>query len=372
MESSTTTTRFPRDGFLDEVEFHPHVEIADQLCRLQKRASDVVVAHEGVLVGNPKLLRKTERRVVAGIRHRHDDVGLDGMQPGKLPSHPAAHTVDADVVDEAVRTRKIDILEHAERPLFLVERELRADAVLVDDDDFARLDLADKLGVNEIECARFARQNVSAVELAERERTESERIADADDLPLAHHHERERALDFAERREHAARAAWLREQVENDLAIDGRLENGAVLFEFVAQEGGVDQVAIVADGKLAARAIHHERLRVFDVARAGRRIPHVADGAVALESLQIGGRKHLRHQPHVLARDELTVRTVRGDDARALLSAMLQGEKAVIGQHRNIWMSEHGENAALVFGFVGIVHSQFSVIASRMEKYHAL
>ena len=62
---------------------------------------------------------------------------------------------DIDAADDAVRPREIDILEHAKRRLLIRERPLRAQAVFVDDEHFAGLDLANELGVNEIERARF-------------------------------------------------------------------------------------------------------------------------------------------------------------------------------------------------------------------------
>ena len=124
------------------------------------------------------------------------------------------------------------------------ERELGADAVFVDDDDFARLDLADELRVDEVERAGLAGEDVGAVELAERERAEAERIAHADDLALAHHHEREGALDLAQRGEDAAGAGRLREEVQDDFAVDGGLENGAALFEFVAQDAALTRLPL--------------------------------------------------------------------------------------------------------------------------------
>ena len=45
-------------------------------------------------------------------------------------------------------------------------------------------------------------------------------------------------------------------EVEDDLAIDGGLENGALGLELVAQHGGIGEVAIVGDGDLAPGAIH--------------------------------------------------------------------------------------------------------------------
>ncbi len=49
------------------------------------------------------------------------------------------------------------------------------------------------------------------------------------------------------------------------------------------------------------------------------------------------------------------VRAVGGDNARALLPAMLQGEKAVVGEDGRVRMPVNGKNAALVSGFVQIV-----------------
>ena len=90
----------------------------------------------------------------------------------------------------------------------------------------------------------------------------------------------------------------LGEQMEDDLAVDGGLENGAALLEFVAQQGGVDEVAVVPDGELAAAAIGHERLGVLDVAGAGGGIADVADGAGAFETLEIAGVEDLRDEAH--------------------------------------------------------------------------
>ena len=78
----------------------------------------------------------------------------------------------------------------------------------------------------------------------------------------------------------------LRQQVQNDFAVHGGLEDRARGFEFVAQLGGVGQVAVVRDGDLAARAIHGERLGVAQVRRAGGGIARVADGHVADQVVQ--------------------------------------------------------------------------------------
>ena len=53
-----------------------HAQVADRLRRLDEGAADIVVADDAELVGDARVLREADRRRHAGIRHRHDDVGL--------------------------------------------------------------------------------------------------------------------------------------------------------------------------------------------------------------------------------------------------------------------------------------------------------
>ena len=62
-------------------------------------------------------------------------------------------------------------------------------------------------------------------------------------------------------------------------------------------------------------------------------------------------RKDLRDQAHSLVDGEGTLRPFRGNDARTLLPAVLQGKETVIGDAGSLRMAEDGEDAALVGGF---------------------
>ena len=157
----------------------------------------------------------------------------------------------------------------------------------------------------------------------------------------------EGVLHAAERR--------LRQHHDDDFAVHGRLEDEAAAFEFVAELGGVGQVAVVGDGNLAARAIHRERLGVAQVRRAGGGIARVADGHVADEVVQdFRAVEHLRHQAHAVVLEKLPV--VAGDDAGAFLAAMLERVKAVVGQFGGIRMAENAEHAAIMFGIILLLH----------------
>ncbi len=150
----------------------------------------------------------------------------------------------------------------------------------------------------------------------------------------------------------------LREHHDDDLAVHRRLKNQAAAFEFVAQRGGVGQVAVVRDGDLAARAIHRERLGVAEIGRAGGGITRVADGAVAdevVENLRIV--ENLRHEAHAVVFVKFPV--VASDDAGAFLAAMLQRVKAEVSQFGGVRMAENAEDSAVMFGIM------WFVIASR-------
>ena len=225
-----------------------------------------------------------------------------------------ATEVDADLGDVAalevaVGPREIDELEDAKRVRLLgaFPRVDGADAVLVDDDDFARLDVADELGLDQVQRAGLAGEDMGGVDafpevlgqhhavgilrgdwfgpgqFTEDERAESERIAHADEFVLAHDDQRVGALDALHhcfQRMGAVAVERSRQQVEDDLAVHRGLENRTLLFQLGPQAGGVGEVAVVTDGDLAAGAVHDQRLGVLDVRAAGGRVADVTDGEV--------------------------------------------------------------------------------------------
>ncbi len=66
-------------------------------------------------------------------------------------------------------------------------------------------------------------------------------------------------------------------------------------FQLFSKNSSVYEIAIVSDRQLAAGAINHKRLRVFQVAGAGRRVPNVTNGAVPSQIVQFFFPKNLGH-----------------------------------------------------------------------------
>ncbi len=187
------------------------------------------------------------------------------------------------------------------RPLVLGHVLDAAQSLLVDDDDLARLHVAHELGVDQIQRAGLARKHPAIVQLADAKRTEPMRIAHADQLGLRHDDERKGAFDPAHRLDEIVRVsvqARLRHQMQDDLAIDRRLKNGALGLQLLAQLRRVGQVAVVRDGDLAFGAIDGERLRIGDVGGTGRGIARVAHRHRADQIVQHVAVENLRHQSH--------------------------------------------------------------------------
>ena len=83
IESSTTTSRLPRDDLPQRVELEPDAELADGLRRLDERPADVGVLHQARAVRDARLLGEADGGGSAGLGHGDHQVGLDRVLPGE-------------------------------------------------------------------------------------------------------------------------------------------------------------------------------------------------------------------------------------------------------------------------------------------------
>ena len=103
-------------------------------------------------------------------------------------------------------------------------------ALGVDHDDLAVLDVADELRPDDVERAGFRAQDRAAVEFAEHQRTDAERVARADQLLVGQRDEGVGAFDLGQRLDEAIddlRAAGARREQQHDFGVGGRLADGA-------------------------------------------------------------------------------------------------------------------------------------------------
>ena len=227
---------------------------------------------------------------------------------------------------------------------------MRLHAVLVEHHDLAVLDVADVFGADDVERAGLGGEDRAAVELADHQRADAERIARADQLLVGEPDERIGAFERAQPLDEAvdeAVALGARDQMQDHLGVGGRLHHGAVAHQLAAQRQAVGQVAVVADGEAAAVELGEQRLHVAQDGLAGGRIAHMADrrhAGQAVDHLAAGEVVADQAQPP-LGMEPLAV---EGDDAGRLLAAMLQGVQAERGDGGGVGMAENAEHAAFL------------------------
>ena len=130
------------------------------------------------------------------------------------------------------------------------------------------------------------------------------------------------------------------------------LKRDAALEQLVVQLERVDQVAVVRERDLAARAVGAlralHRLGVLPGVRAGRRVADVADRELAGERAQVVLGEHLADEPELAARDDVPAAVGRGD-ARGLLAAVLERVQREVRQTRHLVTGRvQSEHSALV------------------------
>ena len=135
-------------------------------------------------------------------------------------------------------------------------------------------------------------------------------------------------------------------QVHDHLGVDGGLEDRAARLELLAQIEGVDQVAVVRDGEAAVGELDHERLRVLQQRAAAGRVAIVADGGRAGEAAEDLVVEDVGDQSEAAVRQQQVA--VGGDDARALLAAVLQGVQAEVGEIGGLGVPVHPHEGALL------------------------
>ncbi|MEY9493929.1 hypothetical protein ABIE93_005136 [Bradyrhizobium elkanii] len=241
-------------------------------------------------------------------------------------------------------------------------------AGLVEHDDLAGLDVADVFRADHVERAGLRGQDRTAVEIAEHQRADAERVARADQLLVGQRDQRIGALDGAQRLDEAvdeAGALGLRHEMQDHLGVGGRLHHGAALDQLAAQGQAIGEVAVVADRKPAGAELGKQRLHVAQDGAAGGGVADMADRGVAGQALD-----HLAAGEGVADQAEaaftVEAAAVEGDDAGSFLAAVLQGVQAKCGDRGGLGMAEDAEHAAFLAERVAI---EIGVISERVLQF---
>ena len=216
-----------------------------------------------------------------------------GCSRGEDPAHLDAGLVDDPAADDGVGAGEVDVLEDAALGLGLGE-PVRAQAVLVDDDELTGLDLADDGRADRLQGGGLGGDDPAPLEAAEREGTHAPRVAGGIQRRLVHEDEGEGAAQLGQQLEGGLLGGAVLvggEQRRDERGVGGvaagELAGDAGAAEVLVHEGleldGVDEVAVVGEGQRAAAGAAERRLGVLPRGAAGRRVARVADRDVAAE-----------------------------------------------------------------------------------------
>ena len=197
------------DHVLEGVELEPDAELAQGLAGLDERAADVGVLDEALAERDAALLGVPGGGRGARLGDRHHQVGVDRELAGQPAAHLDARLVHAAAADGGVGAGEVDVLEHAALGLRLGE-PVGAQAVLVDRDQLARLDLADDAGADRGERGVSRGDDPAALEPAQHQRPDALRVAGGVQGVLVHPDEAERALQLRQHLERRAAPARCR------------------------------------------------------------------------------------------------------------------------------------------------------------------
>ncbi len=144
------------------------------------------------------------------------------------------------------------------------------------------------------------------------------------------------------------------EQVDDDFGVAGGVEEVAALLELVAEEVGVDKVAVVSDGDLPADVGLDEGLCIAGHGTAGGGVAVVGDraaGGVLLEMFECSGVEDLGDEAHAGDADESFA--VGDGDAGGLLPAVLLRVGAGIDERGGVRRAPDADDTAFFLGVVG-------------------
>ena len=348
---------FAFDHFGDDDEFHLHGEVAHVLAGLNEGAADIAIGDDAFFKGDAALLGIAEGGGAAAVGDGHDDVGIDGGFDGELAAHALADFHDHVAEEIAGRAGEIDVLERAVRGVcgeaFREETAGHFGAGLVDGDDFAGEDFADVGGLDALQGAGFGGEAVEAVAgLADDEGAEAPGIAAAFDAVGKQKEEAEGSLQMAEDVGEGIGlflVGGLGEHVDDDFGIAGGIEDVAPLLIFVFEFGGVDEIAVVGDGDLAADVFFEDGLGVAFAIGAGGGVADVSDGDVAGEFAEDVFFEDVGDKTEAgVGVDDIAV---GGGDAGGFLATVLEGVETVVAAFDGVSGSGDAEDSALFFFF---------------------
>ena len=241
------------DSLPDRVQLDLHTALAVFLLRLDKGSSHIGILDKRRPIGNARLQGIAQRRNISRLRHADNEVSLGGTVLRQKLSRHHARMIDADIVQNAVRSCKVNIFKNTSRMLRDRNRmaHVRLDSLFTRNrHDLSRQHVSHKLSSHRVKRAALAGEQIGIVTLSDTERAESERITRTDQLSGRHddkgictpyliHRPADRLLD------RLGIQALSGDIICNYFRIDCCLENCSRIGKLLSELGSVDQVSVM-------------------------------------------------------------------------------------------------------------------------------
>jgi hypothetical protein len=133
-----------------------------------------------------------------------------------------------------------------------------------------------------------------------------------------------------------------------------------LLDQLATEVVGVREVSVVGDRGMAEGDIRHKRLNVSEAVATSRGISNVTNSDGARKFGEVKTTKYIRDEAEPLVDVEVgkvVPVAIHGDNARTLLSPVLLGVEAEIGQVRRLRVIPHRHEATFVVKLIITEHS---------------
>ena len=309
----------------ERVELHPDFRLAKLLGGLDERAPDIAVLGESLGVRDARFLGESDGVRGARVGHGNDDVGVDRRLASQLPTEALTGAVHQLPFIDRVGPGEVDLLERAEGALLGHGTLLDAVAVGVQSADFTGCEFVDQFGTDSGERTGFRGEQVTALELAEDQRTETPRIPDPEDRIAGDDRQGEGAFGLGHQHLDPVHpvAGPSGEQMNHHFGVRRGLQPHAPLQELATKDVRVHEVAVVGNAQRTIDRLDDVRLSISQAGAAGGAVSGVADCELPLQRGEVllvedGGNKTL---PLVDMRNAVVDRRHAG----RLLAPMLEG-----------------------------------------------
>src|SRR5450830_39382 len=290
---------------------------------------------------------------------------------GEQTARTLAHDVHRTGSHHTVWTPEVDELKNAQPLRSRQSRRVTRHSAAIQCHDLARLHVLDECPADSVEGTALGGQHPAIFAAPDAQRTDTVRIAHADERVRGHDDEGVGATYDAHGAEyslHDVPRVSPRHQVGDEFAVDGRFKDDALLFQCCTQGWGVDQVSVVGKSQRTTSVADNQWLCIDDQAPPAGRVPNVSACHRPGECCKALLVEDLRHQPHGLVVQDLV--PCADGDPRALLAPMLQGIETIVGGAGGAGLRT-ADNAKNPTFLVQTAHASHTLISFSSEPLQA-